>query len=68
MAVAPAIGGDEIGVGICGDRILVQILHVRMGRRAVEVKIFFFNVFSMVAFGICKAEETFLQDGVVTVP
>jgi hypothetical protein len=38
-------------IGVSGLRILVEILHVGMGRRAIQVRIVFLDVFSVVAFG-----------------
>src|SRR5262252_2949825 len=39
-----------------------------MRRRTVEVKIVFFDVFSVVAFAVGQAEEPFLQNGIFSVP
>jgi hypothetical protein len=48
--------------------ILVEELHVGVGRGAVEVEIVFFDVLAVVALAVGQAEEAFLENGVLTVP
>ena len=55
-------------VGKGALRILVEHLQVGMRRRGVEVVIKLLHVFAVIAFGIGKAEETFLQNWILAVP
>ena len=67
-AGAPLVGLDQIFVGIRRLRILVQILHVRVRRRAVEVEVILLDVFAMVAFAVGQPEQAFLENRVFAVP
>ncbi len=58
----------QVGVGIGRLRILVEILHVRVGRRAVEIEVVFLYVFTMVAFAVGQAEEPLLENWILAVP
>jgi hypothetical protein len=58
----------QVGVGIGRLRVLVEILHVRVGRRAVEIEVILFHVLAMVAFAVGEPEEPFLQDWVLPIP
>src|SRR5262249_10192137 len=49
-------------------RVLVEVLHVRMRRRAVEVEVVFLHVLAVVALAIGQPEEPFLQDRITAVP
>src|SRR5215469_15228305 len=49
-------------------RVLVQMLHVRVGRRAVEVVITFLDVLTMVSLGTRQTEKALFQNGVGAVP
>ena len=40
---------------------LVEVLHVRVGRRVVEVEVAFFDGLAVVALRVRKAKETFLE-------
>ena len=66
--VAPPVCLDQIAVGIFRLRILVQILHVRVCRRAVEIEIVFFDIFAMVCLAVRQAKHAFFEDGVFPVP
>src|SRR5271170_1637269 len=48
--------------------ILVQILHVGVGGRAVEVKVVFFDVLAVVGLAVRKTERTFLKDWIFAIP
>ena len=63
-----AIRLDQVVVGIGRLRILVEPLHVRMGRRAIEVVVIFLDVLAVVALAVGEAEQAFLQDRVLAVP
>ena len=54
---------DQVAIGILRLRILVEVLHVRVGRRAVEVEVIFLDVFAMVAFGVGQAEQRSFRMG-----
>src|SRR5262249_9792529 len=49
-------------------RVLVEALHVRVGRRAVEIEVALLDVFPVIALTVREPEESLLQDGVLTVP
>ena len=49
-------------------RILVQILHVRVSRCAIEVEVVLFHVLAMVAFAVGQPEEPLFQDRIFSVP
>jgi hypothetical protein len=54
--------------GIGRLRVLVQILHVRMRRRRVEVEVVFLDVLAVVPLAVGQPEEPLLEDRVLTVP
>ena len=58
----------KIVVGIGGLRILVEILHVGVGRRAVEIEVIFLHVLAMIALAVGQPEEPLLEDRVLPVP
>ena len=68
VAAAAAAGLDEVGVGEGRLRILVEVLHVRMGRRAVEVEVVFLDILAVIALAVGQAEQAFLEDRVLAVP
>ena len=68
VAAAPPVRLHQVGVGIGRLRVLVQELHVRVGRRAVEVEVVLLDVLAVVAFAVREPEEPLLQDRVLAVP
>ena len=68
LAAAAAVFLDQQAVGKLGLRILVEELHVRVGRRVVEVEVVLLDVLAVVALDGRDAEQPLLQDGVVAVP
>ncbi len=68
IAPAAAAGVDKIGIGKRRLRILVQVFHVRVRGRAVEIEIVFLDVFAVVALAVGQAEQTLLEDRVFAVP
>ena len=64
----PAVGLDQIGVGKGRLRVLVEVLHVRVGRRAVEVEVVLLHVLAVVPLAVGQAEEPLLEDRVLPVP
>jgi hypothetical protein len=65
---APPVLVDELLIRIGVVRILVQHLHVRMRRRAVEIKVQLLHILAMIALLVREAEEPFLDDRVTPVP
>ena len=59
---------DQVPVGKLPLRILVQIFHVRVRGRAVEVEVVLLDVLAVVALAVGEAVEALLQDRVVLVP
>ena len=59
---------DEVPVGKLALRVLVQVLHVRVRRRAVEVEVVLLHVLAVVALAVGEAVEALLQDRVALVP
>ena len=49
-------------------RILVEILHVGVRGRAVEIEVVFLDILAVIAFAIGQAEESLLQDRVPAIP
>ena len=49
-------------------RILVEILHVGVRGRAVEVEVILLDVFAVIALFAGEAEEAFFEDGVAAIP
>jgi hypothetical protein len=47
--------------------ILVQVLHVGMRGRAVEVEIVFLTVFAVIGLAVRQAEHTFFEDGIFAI-
>jgi len=68
VAAASFVLDDQVLIRKGSLRVLVQIFHVRVGGRAVQVVIALLNVFPVVAFVSGEAEEAFFQDGVAAVP
>ena len=66
---APFVRLNEVGVVRKGRLgILVQLLHVRMGRRAIEVEVVLFDVLAVVAFAVGQAEQSLLEYWILAVP
>ena len=59
---------DESGIRKGGLRVLVEVFHVRMRGRRVQIKIIFFDIFAVVALVAGEAEQSFLQDRVTAIP
>lgn len=67
-AVAPAVRLHQVGVRKGRLRILVEILHVRVGRRAVEVEVVLLNILAMIALAVGQSEEPLLENCILAVP
>src|SRR5260370_1867761 len=68
MPAAATVRVEEICVRKLPLRIVVQVLHVRMGGRAVEVEVVFLDILAVVAFAVGQAEQPLLQNGVLAIP
>ena len=68
LARAPPVRLHQIAIGIFSLGILVQVLHVRVCRCAVEIKVVFLDVLAVIAFAVGQPEKPFFQDRVATVP
>ena len=68
VAVPPAVRLHQVGVGKGRLRILVETLHVRVRRRAVEVEVVFLDVLAVVALAVRQSEKPLLENGVLAVP
>ena len=68
VAASSPAGLDKIAVRICVLWVFIEILHVRMGWRTIQVKIIFFDVLTVIALAIGQAEQPLLEDRVLAVP
>jgi hypothetical protein len=68
LAAAPLVGFDQLLIRIGGVWILVEILHVGVRRRAVQVEVIFLHVLAMIALAVCQTKQPFLQDRVFPIP
>src|SRR6185295_951982 len=59
---------DQSVIRISSLRVLVEVLHVGMGRRAIEIEITLLGVLTMVPFSIVQSEQAFFQDRILPVP
>jgi hypothetical protein len=59
---------DKVSVGIRIVRVFIEIFHIGVGGRTIEVEIIFLDVLSVIALAICKAKQTFFKYWVLTVP
>ena len=67
-AAARAVLLHQVRVRESRLRVLVQELHVGMGRRAVEVEVVLLDVLAVVALAVGETEQPLLQDRVAPVP
>src|SRR4029453_3271462 len=66
--VTPAALAHQGRAGNPRLRVLVEELHVAMGRRRVEVEVVLLHVLAVISLVAAEAEEALLQDGVAAVP
>ena len=62
------VGLDQVPVGILPLRVLVEILHVRVGGRAVDVEVVLLDVLAVVRLAVGEPEQALFQDRVPLVP
>ena len=65
---SPSVGVDQVAIGIFPLRVLVEIFHVRVRRRAVDVEVVFLDVLAVVRFAVGEPEQTLLEDRIPLVP
>jgi hypothetical protein len=68
VPTAVAIGDDQILIGISRLWIFVEVFHVGMGGRTVEVKVILLHVLAMIALAVGQAEQPLLENRVVAIP
>ena len=68
LAGAAAIRLDQVAVRVGRLRVLVEILHVRVGRGAVEIKVVLLDVLAVVAFAVGQSEQPLLENRILAVP
>src|SRR5215510_985096 len=65
---AATIFFDQSSIGILLLRILVEVLHVRMRRRAIDIEVVLFNVFTVIAFTSGETKQPLLENGIFSIP
>ena len=65
---SPPVGLDQVPVGKLALRVLVEVLHVGVRRRAVEVEVVLLHILAMIALVVREPEQALLQDRVALVP
>src|SRR5688572_27012480 len=68
VTAAPAVRLQQVGVRIGGLRVLVEVFHVRVRRRAIEVEVVLLHVLAMVAFVVGQPEEPLFENRILAVP
>src|SRR5215831_11520169 len=63
FARQPPVRFHQVTVRKLPLRVLVQILHVRVRRRAVDVEVVFLYVLAVVPLAVGEPEQALLQDG-----
>ena len=65
---APAVRLHQVGVRIRRLGVLVEVLHVRVRWRAIEVEVVLLHVLAMVAFAVGQPEEPLFENRILAVP
>ena len=69
LASAPApVPFHEVGIRERRLGILVQILHIRVRRRAIQVEVVLLDVLAVIALAVGEPEQSLLEDRVRAVP
>jgi hypothetical protein len=66
--VALPVGLHQVLVRIRGLRILVEIFHVGVGRRAVEIEVILLDVLAVIALAVGQPEQALLENRILSVP
>ena len=67
-ATAPPVRLDQIAIRKFILRIFVEHLHVRVGRRTVDVEVVLLHIFAVVPLAVGQAEHALLEYGILAVP
>src|SRR5918992_2049709 len=67
LAPSPVLR-KELLVRVLGLWVLIEILHVRMGRRVVQVVVVLLDVLAVVALAAGQAKQPLLEDRIAAVP
>ena len=67
LAAAP-VPVHEVGIRERRLRIFVEILHVRVRRRAIQIEVVLLDVLAVITLAVGQAEEALLEDRVLAVP
>src|SRR5215471_14047444 len=62
------VGLYQVQIRVFILRIFIEILHVRVGRRAIQIKIVILDVLTVIGLAVGQAEHPFLEDRVLAVP
>src|SRR6266446_10392461 len=65
---APAVFLHQIRIRKRPMRILVEGLHVAVGRSIIQIEVILLHVFPVISFTVSEPEKAFLQNRVVAVP
>ena len=65
---APLVGVHQVGVRKGRLGVFVEVLHVGVGRRRVEVEVVFLDILAVIAFAVGQTEQALLEDGIPAVP
>jgi hypothetical protein len=60
VLAAAGVLGHQIGIGVDSLRVLVEHPHPRVRGRRVQVKVVFFDILTMVAFGAGQPKQALL--------
>src|SRR5262249_38314878 len=68
LAISSGVGLNQFVVRIGGLWVLVQVLHVGVGRGAVQVEVVLLDVLAVVSFAVGQSEQTLLENRILAVP
>ena len=68
LAASAAVGEHQLIIRIGGLRILVEVLHVGMGRRGIQVEVVLLEVLAVIALAVGQPERALFEDGVLPIP
>ena len=67
-ATAPPVRLNEITIRKFILRIFVEHLHIRVGRRTVDVEVVLLHIFAVVPLAVGQAEHTLFEYGILPIP
>ena len=68
LRLRSALVATRSSYGIGRLRVLVEVLHVRVRRRAVEVEVVLLDVLAVIPLAVGQAEQPLLEDRILPVP